>query len=715
MRGSLFSSSWYRVAGLKLRLRSHAQIHRHLYRGEVWYLLQDHASGQFHRFTPTANVVVGLLNGQRTMQEIWEIACDRLGDDVPSQDEIISLISQLHKADVLQGDITPDIGEVEKRKVAAIRNRIKQYFKNPLSLRFPLVDPDRLLNLLTPLVRPFFSWFGAIVWLLVVGASLGVAATHWNELTENVVDNVFATENLVIMWFVYPLVKLFHEFGHAFATKVRQGEVHEMGVMLLVLVPVPYVDATAATGFRSKWQRALVGSSGMMFEIFLAALAMFFWADAQPGVARAFAYNVILIAGVSTLVFNINPLLRFDGYYILSDLIEIPNLGARANQYFGYLLKRYVLRVKKLPENEDSAAERAWFLLYSIGSFIYRMMVLVSIVLLVASKFFFVGVLLACWSGFTGLVQPVMKQMQYLATSAQLAGRRILAVSLVAAFTLGLGYLLFFVPFPSMTTAEGVVWPPEQSHVRAAHDCIIEQVMADSQSRVSKDQPLLVCSDPEQQTQVHAFEAQLEELQAKKRSFVQAERVQTQIINEEIAHITARIKDARRKVAKLVIRSPEDGQFMIQQAEDFPGRFVRRGDLLAYVVNMPLSSVRVLVRQNDIDLVRGMTTQVEIRPIENIAEVIPARVRRAVPAATDKLPSPAFSLQGGGQISLDPSKPGDQKTLEGLFVFDIDLQAVPRFKSIGSRVYVRFQHRPEPLGLQWYRSIRQILLKKFNV
>ena len=155
-------------------------------------------------------------------------------------------------------------------------------------------------------------------------------------------DRVLVPENLLVMWLVFPVLKLAHEFGHAFAVKTRGGEVHEMGVMIMVLTPVPYVDASSAWAFRSKWQRIRVGAAGMMVELFIASLALFLWLSAEPGVFRGVLYNVILIAGISTVLFNANPLLRFDGYYILMDWLEIPNLRQRSTQYWAYLAERYL-------------------------------------------------------------------------------------------------------------------------------------------------------------------------------------------------------------------------------------------------------------------------------------------------------------------------------------------------------------------------------------
>src|SRR6185503_545443 len=128
-------------------------------------------------------------------------------------------------------------------------------------------------------------------------------------------------------------------------------------IMLLVLSPVPYVDASSAWAFQDKRKRMMVGAAGIAVELFLGSLALFVWLAVEPGAVRAVAYNVMLISGVSTLLFNGNPLLRFDGYYVLADAIEIPNLGTRANRYLGYLFQRYVLGVPDAESPAQSAGE----------------------------------------------------------------------------------------------------------------------------------------------------------------------------------------------------------------------------------------------------------------------------------------------------------------------------------------------------------------------
>ncbi|MCJ7595365.1 MAG: PqqD family peptide modification chaperone, partial [Desulfobacterales bacterium] len=207
MSTSLYSPSWYRVAGLRPRLRSHLEIHRHHYRGELWYVLQDHASGRFQRFTPAAYQIIGLMSGKRTVQEIWDTVRARLGDEAPAQEEVIRLLSQLHAVDALQMDVVPDTTELLKRFEKRRHGRLMQNLRSPLFMRFKLFDPERFLVRFQGLARPFFGWFGGILWLVVVGWALFQVGLHWPELTENMTDRILAPSNLVILWLTFPFLK----------------------------------------------------------------------------------------------------------------------------------------------------------------------------------------------------------------------------------------------------------------------------------------------------------------------------------------------------------------------------------------------------------------------------------------------------------------------------------------------------------------------------
>ena len=716
MAETLFSPSWYRVADLKPRIRKHAELHRHDYRGKVWFLLQDHAGGRSHRFSPAVYRFIGLMDGQRTVQELWDALNEQDGDAAPTQDEVIRLLGQLHAADVLICDVTPDSRELLRRYRRSERMKWKQRIWTPLAVRFPLLDPDRFLTKTLPYVRFIFTKYGAWVWVLTVGLGAILAAANWSALTDNLIDRALAPQNLVLLWLVYPFVKAIHELCHGYATKVSGGEVHEIGIMLLVLVPVPYVDASSAWGFRDKRRRMLVGAIGIMAELFMGAIALFVWLIVEPGTVHTVAYNVMLISGVSTLLFNGNPLLRFDGYYVLVDTLEIPNLGNRSNQHLGYLIQKYLFGSKDAESPADSPGERRWFVFYGIAAFIYRVFILSVIVLYVGSRFFAVGVVLAVWAIITQAVIPIGKNMKFLSSSPRLRNNRRRAVSVSVGIVAALILVLFVLPAPLWTGTQGVIWPPEQSQLRVGADGFIEKVLVPDGVRVEQGEALIVASDPFLAARVKLLESHQREFELQMTLARTVSQVQVAILREELAAIAGDLARAREQLEALTIRSPRAGVFIVPNRRDLPGRFVRQGQIVAYVINpSDHLTVRAVVSQDNIGLLREEIRRVNVLETVWGGQDFEATLRRAVPGGTQQLPTAALGTAGGGSIAVDPRDPDGRQTLVRVFEFEVDLPDEASTKFLGNRVHVRFDHGFEPIGLQLYRSLRQLLLRQFGV
>lgn len=715
MTTSLYSSSWYRVAKLKPRLRLHVEIHRHTYRGELWYVLQDHSKNQLQRFNPEAYQIIGLMDGKLTVQEIWEEARFRLKEDAPTQEDMIRILGQLHAVDVLQCDVTPDTAEALKRFEKKRSGTWMQKIRNPLAIRFSIFDPEQFLNRCNLLARIVFSWPGAVLWLAVAGTGMFLAGVHWSELTENITDIVLAPSNLILMWFIFPVLKAFHEFGHAFAIKRLGGEVHDMGIMMLVFMPIPYVDASSSTAFRSKWERILVGGAGMALELFIASLALFIWIHIEPGTVRAFLYNIIFLAGVSSLLFNGNPLLRFDAYYMLSDFLEIPNLGQRGNKYLGYLTQRHLFGIRDAEPPQATPGERVWFIVYGITSFVYRILIYVSIIIFIAGKFFVAGIILAAWVVAGMIVWPAIKGIKFLFYSPKLGRKRARAVLVTGIALISFLAIVLFVPVPLCTRAEGVIWVPEQCFVRAGTDGFIDRIVVMPGVKVTKGESLIECSDPFLPARIRVLESKLNELKVLYDTQIISDRIQAEITVEEIKSVIGELEDARKKNSELMINSLADGTFFSQMSQDLPGRFVKRGELLGYVLDSTAINTRVVVSQSDIDMVRQRTFKATIRFPENLDVIVHAVVKRESPAATDQLPSRTLGQQGGGEIAIDPHDQLGTKAFQKMFLFDIELPEPVSLYNVGGRVYVRFDHGLEPLVWRWYRSARQLFLRQFSV
>jgi putative peptide zinc metalloprotease protein len=714
MNTSLLSNSWYRVANLKPRLRSHACVHRHRYRGEVWYLLQNPVTGQIQRLTPAARTVIAALNGKRSVEEVWAWTTRRLREDAPTQDEVIYLLGQLHATDLLQCDVTPDIAELFARGEQELKARRQRSFANPMALRFSLWDPDALLNRFQSLIDFIWSRWGGLLWVATVLPALLILPLHWPELTNNFSDRVLAVDNIVILYLVFPVIKLLHELGHATATKAGGGEVHDMGIVLLVLMPVPYVEASAATTFRSKYQRAMVGAAGMAAELFLAALAFYGWLMVEHGLTRAVLFNVMMIASVSTLIFNGNPLLRYDAYYILADLVEIPNLAKRSLSYCFFLIERYVLGVGDGESLVKSRAERGWFVCYGVASSIYRIFVTLIIASFIASRFFLIGILLAGWALVAMAVLPLVRGIKYLLNSPRLHNRRSRALAVTVGSFLALVVFLAMVPVPYHTDAEGVVWLPEEAMVRAGANGFVDRLLVDSGTLVAQGDPLVRSFAPALQGNLHLAQARVEELDAEYGADLVADKAKADITRKKLQTEKAALALASEQAADLIVNARRSGVFVSPQAADMPGRYFRKGELLGYVLGNSQRYLRVVVPQDDIDAMRIESDRVLARLIDLPDVLAEGRIVRQVPAGETSLPSRALAMEGGGQIATDPRESKTPKALQRMFQFDIAIEGIPNLGTFGERAYVRFDHTMEPLGRRWYRAIRQLFLARFD-
>lgn len=715
MNAPLLSNWWYRVAARKPKLRSHARLYRHRYRGEVWYLLQDPASTRVHRFSPSARLIIALMDGKRSIAELWEIANKHLGEDAPTQDEVIQLLGQLHSADLLESDVTPDVAELFARGEREERARFFRTYANPMALRIPLWDPDAFLNGCQGLIRLIWGRWGGLLWLAMVLPALLLVPSHWPELSHNLSDRVLAVDNLLSLYLVFPLIKALHELGHATATKAGGGEVHDMGIVLLVLLPVPYVEASAATVFKSKYRRALVGAAGVAVELFVAALAFYLWLLIEPGIVRAMLFNVMLIASVSTLLFNGNPLLRYDAYYVLADLIEIPNLAARSTRYWGYLVERYLLGVSESEAPDATLGEKAWFVCYGFASTIYRVIVTIVIAMFIAGRFFVIGVILALWAVGAMAVFPVFKAVKHLAGNPRLHRHRSRAITVTTAVVVGLIGFIFLVPVPYHSHAEGVVWLPEQAVVRAGANGYFQDFLIEPGSAVVKGQALAQSADPALEAQLRQSAAKVAEFEAEYAANFVLDQTKAQIASDRLDAERARLARSRERTDALVARANTDGVFIVSQMGDMPGRYYHKGDLFGYVMGRTAPIARVVVPQDAVDNVRTATDRIRLRLANQPGVVMSGKMLREVPGGEEQLPSVALAAEGGGEIATDPRETKNPKALQRMFQFDVEIEDLNRVDRFGQRVYVRFEHQMTPLSVQWYRNIRRMFLSSLSI
>jgi len=380
-----------------------------------------------------------------------------------------------------------------------------------------------------------------------------------------------------------------------------------------------------------------------------------------------------------------------------------------------YLAERYLFGRRDAEPPEASGGERAWFVAFGLLSMVYRALVVVGILFFLADRFFLLGLLFAAAAAVAWLVTPVAKGAAFLFASPRLRSVRARALAVTVLIVGLLGAAIGVVPAPYRSETEGVVWIPDEAFVRAGTEGFMERVVAPPGVRVHTGDILFVLIDPALQARVATLAARVQELQARYVEQNAKDRVQAEIVREELAYAMQLLARARERAAELTVRSRADGTFVVTAPEDLPGRFVRQGDLLAHVVDLGTITVRAVVSQANVDLVRQRTRRVDVRLAERLSDVIPAVVRRMVPGGSERLPATTLGSEGGGQIAVDPRDRQGVTAIQKFFEMDLELPVPAGLVNAGGRAYVRFDHGWTPLAVQWYQELRQLFLARFNV
>lgn len=709
---------WKRLEFLRPSLPRHIHIQRRDYNQERWYLLQDKSNGRFHRLTPSAWRLISAMDGRNSLAQILALAANpdfyETAEEIPTRDDLIHLLQYLHVADLLVCDLPPNTQELFARREQKKQQRWLRLLMNPLTWNIPLGNPDKLLDKLMPVARLLATRTMGVIWLLVVGYALLQAGNHWTQLTHGQLDRVLSPSNLLLLWLTYPFFKILHELGHGLFTKVWGGQVNDCGLVFVVGTPLPYVDASAATGFYAKRQRLMVSAAGMAVELFLAALALLLWVQLSGGFLRDFLYNIILIGSVSTLFFNGNPLMRFDGYHLLTDAMDLPNLATRANQQVSYLLRRYAFGVIGVFSPASSVRE-GWLLAgYGIAAFIYRVFMLFFIILLVANYFPALGLVIGCWLIFFQLVWPGIKAFRYLLRDKQLATQRKRALGVTGVATVLVIVLLAAVPLPQSTSVEAVLWLPEEARVKAESSGEVVELMVRDGSPVVAGQELVRLQNPTMVAYLAVQQAKLREYEARYQQAWVDDRAQAQLFEQDMAAIKAEITLLQERVGDLVVRSPSDGIFRITRPYYLPGSYLRQGDELAIIEKPDAVRVRAALLQDEVGLVRQATRQVSVRFASDPATLLIADALYEAPVASEQLPNAVLGTQGGGRIAVDATQAGGTKVKEKVFLLDLAVRDYGQSGHFGERAYVKFHHPAEPLLTRWYRSLQQVFIRHFS-
>lgn len=712
-----FSESWYRVANQTICLRPVVKTRRQNFRGERWIILENPFSNQYFRLRPAAYEFISRLRPDRTVEQAWQQCLERFPDEAPSQEAVIQLLAQLYFANLLQYDLAADSAQLFERYKKRKQREIGFRFLNIMFMRFPLLDPDRFLVRALPVVGKFISLFGALLWLVVVGLGLKVVTDNFGELKAQG-EGLLATNNLFLLYLGMVVVKALHEFGHAFFCRKFGGEVHVMGIMLMIFTPMPFVDATSSWSFRERWKRVLVGSAGMIVELFFAAIAAFIWAKTAPGIVHSLAYNIMFVASVSTIIFNVNPLMRFDGYYILSDLVEIPNLNQRATGQLQYWAEHYLFGVKNTESPARTRREAGWLAVFGLTSGIYRVIVFSGILLVIADRFLIVGIVMAAACLISWAIFPVGRFIKYLAASPKLDRVRNRAVGVTAGLAAVLIILLCVIPFPYSFRAPGVLVASQRTEIVNEAEGQVTELLARPGSIVKSGTPLLRLKNPELDLQLAETRAHLNEVNARLLQAMGKDSADVEPLSRLRDSVSATLDKFTDDSRHLIVCAPHDGVWVAPGIDEFIGRWLPRGTGLGLLANPAAFEFDAIVMEEDANaLFAKKIYGANVRLYGDAGTKLPVTTWQVVPGGQNMLPSAALGWAAGGEVPVttDEDSQGN-KSAEPFFEVIGKLKSPDGARLLDGRSgKVSFRLAPEPLLPRWTRSLWQLLQKRYQI
>lgn len=707
---------------MKPRLRPHVQITRQHYRGRRWHVVHDPATNNFYRLNPIAHEFVCLLDGHRSVEEVWKLTLAKHGDAAPTQHEVIQLISQIYNSNLLSADTSPETEQLLRRGRERFKKKAASQAIGIMYFRMRLFNPDRMMAWVEPVLRPILNKWGFIFWLAWLAAGLYLLLPHFSKLTDQFA-NTLDPGNWGWLIAIFIVTKAIHETGHGVICKRFGGQVPEFGMMLLVLFPAPYVDASAAWAMPSKWQRMAIGAGGMIFELFIATGAAFIWLATmaqEDGLIHQLAYNAIFTASVSTVLFNANPLMRFDGYYILSDLIEMPNLMQRSMNMIKFLFQKNMYRLKQATPPTGVRSEQIILVVYGLAALVWRIFLFFSITLLVMGKFFAVGLVLAIWTAAAWFIMPVGKFVHWLATGSMLADHRTRAIVTtlvaIAACLISVG----LVPAPDHRRATGVVESANHTGVFFGTDGFVRQAHARPGQFVHEGDPIATCSNKDIETELKRQLAELERFKSLDRQMTQQSPAAADITRSQIENQMRRIKLLQERVDKLIVRAPHDGVVVGPDPAWLVGAFAKRGQTLCEVVDT--SNIRVAATMSTasaaplIELGRDRF-EVELRLVSDTDTILHGGEVRLIEAGQVRLPHAALGYLGGGDVATEMSDQSGVLAKSEQFIAYIvpDAKEEQWAAAPGQRVWLRFNLPNRPLLSQWVDRLHKLVQGRVKI
>ena len=719
---------------LLLRMRPDLSARRHRYHGRTFWVIKEPVGLNYFRFHEEEYAILGMLDGMTSLEEIKDEFERQFAPQKITYHDLLQFVGMLHRSGLVISEAPGQGKQLVKRRDEKKRRELMGKFTNVFALRFRGVDPERFLNWLYKYTWWFFTWPAFICCLLLGAAALSLVIVQFDEFQSRLptFHEFFGPRNWFWLAIVMGIVKVLHEFGHGLSCKHFGGECHELGAMMLVFTPALYCNVSDSWMLPNKYHRMAIGAAGMYVECVLASIATFLWWFSTPGLLNHICLSVMFICSVSTLMFNGNPLLRFDGYYILMDWLEIPNLRQKSTEVTKRVIMEHCFGIEQ-PENPFLPQGNQWlFALYTIAAVIYRWVVVFSILFFLNKVFEpyglkIIGQMIAV-AGLVGLVvQPLWAMWKFFRTPGRMnkmKHERVIATVVVASAVIA---VVLFLPLPFSVKCMFEVQPRGAAQVFANTPGRLQEILAKPGQPVKAGDVLVRLSNPELSDQLAELigeRGDAEQLLANLNRQRFVDRTAVGLIEqaqERLDTLNQQVAEKQREVDRLNITAPIDGIVIpvphrVDKAAATEGRLpgwsgsplseknlgahFAPNDLICQVGNPRQLEAVLLVDQTYIDLVReGQSVRVLLDA--NTRTAYDSKIEE-IATADLKAMSPGMSAQHGGRVEAKSDSSGMIRPLsttyqarapldESIGEVQVGLQGQARvytgWRSLGSRLY----------------------------
>ncbi len=691
-----------KLCNVQVGVRADLETSRHQFRGEVKYIILDPITFQTHGLQQLEYELLARIQESLPLGEVFDAVVDDELLAPDQKEEFYEFVLRLHQIGFLSLPIVNEQAlyrRFEQKRKRSQRELLLAF----ISYRVPLFDPNQFLDRTIRFARPLFSRWFFMIWSVLVACALGCVIGQADEFLR-ALPSLVETQNLLTMWFVLVGLKVLHEFGHAYACKHFGGKVPEMGAFFILMTPCAYVNATASWGFSSKQHRVIVGLAGMYFESMIAAAAALVWLLTGPSFAHSIAFQTMVIASVTTIGFNVNPLMRFDGYYVFSDLVEIPNLRSRATAFVNERFSHLLLGIKKAPTDTPRGV-RVVLLVFGSCAMIYRYFLLFSISLLLIMKFSIIGIAMAGIYVGIQVVQFLGRVISFFRCGEHSTTTRIRAWLMCAMLAVGLPLVLLGIPLPQSMTIEGNIEPESYHVVSATVPGIVRHINVEPGNIVITGDLLVELENPESESALLEAQA-MHDLANLQHQLAMVNRANdASSILEEITFQSKVVAARHDDVRHLRVEATQKGLILDCVRPENAGGLVKPGDAIALI-----GSGRTVAT---LHLTEHETTLIDPKPgdvIEYRLALDPAIIRHGTILKVGKAASQKINAAIEYAIEVDPEDqlnrppPSDRPNFElTLLLEDINERDLKVYT--GGTVFVRMQAQNESVGRRIYRRV----------